>query len=248
MARFDMRMPWSLSHRASSRHAAGSSVPPNHREPSTGCDVLGPMVIIMWMVHGAFRRSPRTQLSSTRKCWYNETRISGNSSSRLLLLQGLVDWINLTSWVSVTYDRNGQKSKIELGRIHHSLAMLGQPYPNLTRATKLHQAVPRYDVGIELLLQWDADSLLLMTGLFTAVLTFDKSTSGASLAAGKLYGGHYLPECEEKSKYAESPAGYERSSSTLSQPTLQSVNTNSTILFSLIFVSSWAILQNSEAV
>lgn len=35
-----------------------------------------------------------------------------------------------------------------------------------------------------------ADSMLLMTGLFTAVLTFDKSTSGASLAAGKLYGGH----------------------------------------------------------
>lgn len=34
-----------------------------------------------------------------------------------------------------------------------------------------------------------AHSLLLMTGLFTAVLTFDKSTSGASLAAGKLYGG-----------------------------------------------------------
>ncbi|OPJ78702.1 hypothetical protein AV530_003480 [Patagioenas fasciata monilis] len=46
-----------------------------------------------------------------------------------------------------------------------------------------------------------ADSLLLMTGLFTAILTFDKSTSGALLAAGKLYGGPDLPECEEKSKY-----------------------------------------------
>lgn len=56
-----------------------------------------------------------------RKHWYNETPILGNSSSRRLLSHGLVDWINLTSWVSVTYDRNGQKSKIELGRLSRRL-------------------------------------------------------------------------------------------------------------------------------
>ncbi|OPJ78703.1 hypothetical protein AV530_003480 [Patagioenas fasciata monilis] len=227
------------------------------REPSTGCDVLGPMVIIMWMVHGAFRRSPRTQLSSTRagienQCGMNDedTSLAGNAGTTLPKLhqshQGRVDPLSRCSftrlcpammWASSSscggtslvfpqappkplhcfYQRNLRSISKSTAKDVQFSWKLGSSCPcspwrcvllipreknpgGILQVRVTSECCPR-SCYTQAGSPGQADSLLLMTGLFTAILTFDKSTSGALLAAGKLYGGPDLPECEEKSKY-----------------------------------------------